>query len=587
MNDLSKLLEGRRWRRGRLWRAPPLALAVTLVFAGPLSMPRAETTAAPDPVASRPVAVGEYLAARFADSANDSRAAIKHYLAVLEHNPDNLALLRRALSLAVRGGEMKQALVLADRLKANAASSAIAGLLQVLRDTRDGHYAAALKELDGPEGNGFNQLLETVVRAWVLAGQKKFSEALGALDKMKSQRALGRFRDYHAALLLDFAGRPAKAEVAYQAVVDRGEASTRTILAYGNFLARQGRRDDEKALYDEFLAKFPGSPLIAAAEAAIAGRKKPVARLVGSPAAGIAEGLFFTAQALSPGTGRAASVIYLRLALFLRPDFDDGRFLLGNVLENVGLPGDAIEEYTRIGSRSPLHWLASLQLAAAYNALDRQPEAIKVLDGLIAKKPDDVQALTMMGNVRRESEDYSAAVKFYDRAIAASGEFSASHWVLFYTRGIAYEQTDRWDLAEKDFQRALELQPNQPLVLNYLGYSWIDQNRNFDKASEMIEKAAELRPNDGYIVDSLGWSRYRLGAYEEAVETLERAVLLQPEDPTINDHLGDAYWKVGRFREARFQWQHALARDPDAKQAIAIRDKLQAGLVTVKNLEPR
>ena len=153
-------------------------------------------------------------------------------------------------------------------------------------------------------------------------------------------------------------------------------------------------------------------------------------------------------------------------------------------------------------------------------------------------------------------------------------------WALYYSRGIAYERSNQWNLAEADLEHALELKPDQPLVLNYLGYSWIDRGEKLHRGLKMIEKAVELRPDDGYIVDSLGWAHYRLGDYASAVEYLEKALELVPEDPTINDHLGDAYWKSGRMTEARYQWRRALQFKPDKEDVKPIEAKLDRGLPT-------
>src|SRR5213078_2154909 len=146
-------------------------------------------------------------------------------------------------------------------------------------------------------------------------------------------------------------------------------------------------------------------------------------------------------------------------------------------------------------------------------------------------------------------------------------------------RGICNERSKQWASAEGDFKRALELSPEQAHVLNYLGYSWIDQGVNLDEGMRMIRRAVEQRPDDGYIVDSLGWAYYRIHNYDEAVKQLERAVELKPEDPTINDHLGDAYWRVGRVLEARFQWSHARDLKPESEDLAKIESKLKSGLV--------
>ncbi|MEO1239893.1 MAG: tetratricopeptide repeat protein, partial [Pseudomonadota bacterium] len=155
------------------------------------------------------------------------------------------------------------------------------------------------------------------------------------------------------------------------------------------------------------------------------------------------------------------------------------------------------------------------------------------------------------------------------------------HWVVHFARGITHEREDRWEEAEADFRKALELNPGQPQVLNYLGYSFVEMNTNMEEALELIEQAVEGRPDSGFITDSLGWALYRLGRYDEAVVHMERAVELEPVDPIINDHLGDVYWAVGRHREAEFQWHRALSFEPEEEDAERIRRKLEVGLDVV------
>ncbi len=131
---------------------------------------------------------------------------------------------------------------------------------------------------------------------------------------------------------------------------------------------------------------------------------------------------------------------------------------------------------------------------------------------------------------------------------------------------------------EPDFQKAIELDPEQGAVLNYLGYSWLDQNMHIPEAFDLIKKAVKLRPNDGYIIDSLGWAYYMQKDYETAVKHLDKAVELRPEDPTLNDHLGDVYWRLGRKLEAKFQWTQALSLNPEPEDAEKIKKKVAEGL---------
>jgi tetratricopeptide (TPR) repeat protein len=237
----------------------------------------------------------------------------------------------------------------------------------------------------------------------------------------------------------------------------------------------------------------------------------------------------------------------------------------------------ALEEWTR--ERVPLQWARTqINLAYALNDLDRTTEAFDLLEELAASAPEGIYALVRLGDLLRHDENYEEAEKAYSRAIARIDGLRREHWALFYARGITYERTERWRQAEADFIKALELEPEQPFVLNYLGFSWAEMGLNLDRAKDMLNRAAELRPNDGFIIDSLGWLHYRLGEYQNAVVHLKRAVQLQPNSPEINDHLGDAYWQIGRQRDARAQWERTLTLELDQETKLQIEHKLKSGL---------
>jgi Flp pilus assembly protein TadD len=183
-----------------------------------------------------------------------------------------------------------------------------------------------------------------------------------------------------------------------------------------------------------------------------------------------------------------------------------------------------------------------------------------------------------LGNILRGRKEFAECADVYTKAVDTISKPEKPNWVLYYFRGICYERSKQWPKSEADMKKALELYPEQPLVLNYLGYSWIDQGINLDEGMRMIQRAVEQRADDGYIVDSLGWAYFRIGNYEQAVKNLEHAVELKPEDPTINDHLGDAYWKIGRQLEARFQWSHARDLKAEPDELVKIEEKLKVGL---------
>ena len=271
---------------------------------------------------------------------------------------------------------------------------------------------------------------------------------------------------------------------------------------------------------------------------------------------------------------------YANLALALDPELHAARVLIGELLQSQERHADAIAVYREVPEDSAYGWVVALRIAEELHELEQTDAAISGLEALAEAKPERFEPWYRIGNFERSRENWEVAAEAYEEAVARVGEIEERHWALLYFRGIAYERSKQWPEAEADFLKALELNPEQPYVLNYLAYSWVEHKTNLDQAEEMLLKAVELRPDDGYIVDSLGWVYYRLGRFEEAVQQLERAVELRPMDPTINDHLGDAYWRTGRLREAEVQWQRALSLNPTEEgQADKIRRKLEEGML--------
>jgi Flp pilus assembly protein TadD len=273
-----------------------------------------------------------------------------------------------------------------------------------------------------------------------------------------------------------------------------------------------------------------------------------------------------------------AALIYARLALDLSPHFALAQMLVGEIRDAQERPAEALALYQAIDPQSPYAWMAQLRAALELDALDRTDEAVAKLKSLAADRPTRSEPLIELGDILRSHKRFAEAVSAYDEAATRIPHPQPDDWRLFYSRGVAEERSNNWPRAEADLKQALALQPNQPLVLNYLGYSWIDRGENLNDALGMIKHAVDLRPNDGYIVDSLGWAYFRLHDFDHATEYLERAIELLPADPTINDHLGDAYWRAGRQAEARYQWQRALQFQPEADEIKGIQAKLDHGL---------
>lgn len=528
---------------------------------------------------------GAYLAGRHAAAQNDSSQAAIFYERALRDQPDDPIILERAFTAALTAGDMDRAVPLARRLSAIDPAERMARLTLALTALRDGRYDDASKEMDAASPGPFTALVGTLTHAWAAVGSGDRAAALERISAFEGRAAFALFRAYHEALMLDVLGDSEGAGEAYNRAMDAsGGSSIRVVQAYASYLSRAGRTEEAAGVLVAFLQMAGGHPL-AEFELRSVAAGDTLPPLVANASEGVAEALYGLGSALASDTTSNLAELYLNLALYLRPDFDIARSLLAGAYEAQKRWQDAVAAYDRIGKSSPLHLNARIQTAMALDKMDREADAARVLRSLARDYPDRIEPYVALGDIHRAKEKYAEAAAEYQRAIELAGEPAERDWTLYYARGICFERLGEWDKAERDLKLALSLSNEHPLVLNYLGYSWIEQQHRLDDALEMIEKAVEQRPNDGYIVDSLGWARYRLGQYDLAVKYLERAVELQPGDPTINEHLGDAYWKVGRRIEARYQWRHALAMDPEPAREAILRTKLDFGLEAGEGLE--
>ncbi len=524
---------------------------------------------------------GNYLAARHAGKHLDASAAARYYSRALATRPDDQSLLERAFLLELNSGDVADAVTLGRRIIEIRPDDRLARLVLAVEAMRVGAYARAREHVQAAGPGPLTDLVNRLIIAWSYAGEGDTSRGLSMLAGLSAVEGLDLYRTFHSALMLDLAGRMTDAESNYdEAMQLSNRTSIRVVEAYGRFLEHDRRYKQAAAVYETFLLEVGNHPLIAASLYRAQREERNVARLVPSARAGAAESIYALAGALAREDERGPDLplVYMRLALHLRSDFDIAQSLLADLLEQGNRTQDAVAAYRGVSRESPLWANARIRIAHNLNRLEKRDEAIRVLQDVIDVAPENIDVLVSIAEMLHANEHYGASADYYARAIDQIDEIEPRHWALFYQYGIVLERSKRWDEAEVYLRRALELQPEQPYVLNYLGYSWIDQGVNLDEAMQMIRSAAAQEPENGYIIDSLGWGYYRLGDYESAVTHLERAVLLEPGDPIINDHLGDAYWQVGRELEARFQWSHALALDPEPDLEAKVERKLIVGL---------
>ena len=529
-------------------------------------------------------ASGAYLAGRQAASQSDFAQASQYYVKALARDRNNPELMEGAVLSFLSLGQIKRGVPIAKAIEQAGLRSQTGSMILVtdlvMREDFDGVIAR-----DG-ENDGIGPLVDTLVSAWAKLGQGKAAAAFEEFDEVTKQPGMAGFAIYHKAMAYGVVGDFDSADKLFSDKEAGAASSTRRgAMARAEVLSQLDRNADAIASLKLAFGAARDPELSKLIEALEAGEMVPFTQ-VKSVRDGVAEVFYSLAGALRNEASAEYTLLYGRVAYALRPEHIDALLLNAELLEELGQHDLAIEAYKKVPVDHTASHAAELGRAAALRRAGKPDAAIEVLEQLARRFPDMAIVHSTLGDVLRGQDAHSEAVVSYDKALELTPDDARGRWFVLYARAIAHERLDRWELAEADFRAALVLNPNQPQVLNYLGYSLVEKQVNLDEALNMIERAVAAQPDRGFIVDSLGWALFRLGRYSEAVVHMENAVALMPVDPVVNDHLGDVYWSVGRIREAEFQWSRALSfvdltdadgeADPDR-----IRRKLERGLDAV------
>lgn len=564
-----------------LWRGllnTVTAVGIVAIWASFSSNLLAKTAAEAE---AGPVLIGNYLSGRFARAGHEPERAAQFYASALEREENDTVLLEHTFQMETAAGRFDRAVPLAERLAALQPQNRMARTVLGLAAFKAGDYAKASEHMKAAGEGPIGELTSTITRAWIKQAAGDTQAALDIIDAPKQADWAQFYLYYHRGLIADVNGRFNEARSAFEKVFKQDSRTLRTALAYAHSAANAGDTTLAKSILKEHLDRQQGDghPLARALRDRIAAGER-VGLLLKTPAEGLSEVFYGLGEALTGEGGVNLGIVYLQLALYVTPDHPFALAALSNTFEGLKKFEAANDTYDRIPRGTPLQSSIDIRKAFNLNSLDQVDEAKALLQTVANAEPADLRPLEAIGNIMRARKRYGEAVEYYSKAIDLVPKPEKRHWAYFYSRGTCHERLKNWPLAEADLQTALTLFPDQPLVLNYLGYSWVDQGLNLKQGLALIEKAVSLRPDDGYIVDSLGWAHFKLGDFREAVKYLERAVELRPDDPTLNDHLGDALWRVGREYEARFQWDQALSLKPEPEDVDKIKSKLEKGLPT-------
>ncbi len=522
---------------------------------------------------------GNFLAGQFAQNRSDWANASDYFLGILGEKPNQFEIQRRVMALEMGSGHYDKAIDIAQKILKDPSEpdKALATLLISLSRFKEGRFDEALKNIELYKNDALGVAILPLIKTWAEAGQGKAN-----IDRLKDSPSLL----YQAVLVAAYAK-----DTAALAQLAKSYDFTKTptpiarlediaaIFAHYNekaeaieiYRALKAGIPDRAAIYDEKLKSIESGTIL------------NLPKQTESPQIGLSEAIFDMAQILSNGYSDSAR-LFAHMSIYLNPANPSSYELLAQIATDNKLYTEATNYLSKIDTSQSLdkknqiaRQIALLQVSAGH-----PDEAIRILKDL-SETQNNVDAQIQIGDIYRNLEQFKDALDAYNKAYDMIGNnITAQNWELSFARGMTNERLKNWEQAEKDLKTALLFQPDQPYVLNYLGYSWADQGVNLDKAAEMIEKAVRLKPDDGSIVDSLGWIYFRMGQYDKAVLVLEKASQLSPTEPEINDHLGDAYWRVGRKSEAKFQWKRASSFTKDENTISRIQNKIDNGLPEIE-----
>lgn len=517
--------------------------------------------------------VGDYLAGFHAMQNNDYHKASNYFSDSIQNGkPDNY-LQSKTLTLLLVSGKYDEAFDVASKIY-KADESAISGLTLIVKNAGKGDFARAAQISEELKKAGQSTIIHQLVYAWTKLGEGNKLAAQDIIEKLHKTGSIPGLTSYHYALISELAGNDAKAEMLYRDIIKQNNYTNAIATAAYRFFDKQG---DEKAK-KEIASKFIDS------ENFLQYHK------ISNAKEGIAEAFLGVAGIIMHEYRSDKSAAFFRLALYLNADLQEAKMLLGTILTNEGDLYGANKVLEKIKPESYLKSYARLAIARNYRSMGDDQKAINAYKELLNQENSKLDALVSLGDIERSAKNWEEAVEYYSEAIndfesnltkeeQKSGTPDLSrYWAVYFARGVAYERLKDWEKAEADMRKALEVQPDQPEVLNYLAYTWVDKETNLEEAKEMILKAHEQRPDDAHILDSVGWTYFKLGDLEKAEEYVEYSASIIPYDPTVNDHLGDIYWAIGRKTEAKYQWQRALENDPEEGKIAELKAKLEQSI---------
>ena len=534
---------------------------------------------------------GAYLAGRVANIRNDFPIAVEYYKIVLDKKPDSSEINNWLYVLMTASGNLEEAATYAQKEIDNKKFGVMAPLVVASYAFKHDDFARVHQVLKVQNDKVYHQLVYPFLEAWAYVGENKELEALQTLDKIVNKGSdIQTLKLFHKGLIYDYFNQPEEANKQFAEIIKTfpQEMSFRKLEVIADFYIRRNMTEQAELLTKKFVNDSSLSVLLADIKERVKNKKSKPDVAIDTVQKGVADIMFnLNVMFRLAKLDNMFAVLFNGMSIYLNPDYDATKISMASVLEGNGFYEIANDYYRKVKPDSGYYYIAQTRIILKQHKNKKLSDAEKTLADLLKVYPNDAQLWSEYGNILSSLDDYSGAINAYKKSLSLLPENDKNNWSIFYALGVTYDQNGEKDKGEDILLKALEMSDRDAIVLNYIGFSWLEEGKNIDEAGNMIYEAYNKYPLDGHIIDSLGWLFYRIGNYEKAVEYLEQASDMNPANAVISDHLGDAYWMNGRKNEALFQWNHSLVlkEDADMTNHKTIKAKAENGLLNVKVLK--
>ncbi len=524
---------------------------------------------------------GSYIAGQFAEKEGDFRNASYYYIDLISRGETEREIIKRSIIYSALSGNFEVATAISRKIDDLELNYPVANLVIFAEAIKNKENRKILESFERNK-KSFPAIFQNVAEFWILIINDEKDEAFKLINSLSiNNKAQLQIVHYNQLLAYVYFNEYEQAKTLYENV-DFSDFlfDSESALA----LLEYFQKDIESKVFDSMVKKIRLASDNAYYISALMDRLtngEEIKSIRISPYKQIAEIFFRWSQSVPlQGKNSINKPFYLSIANFADPASSFLKFKAATVLfdtENYRLSKEILDNF----SKNDLFYMDSIvEKTYAIEQIDSEKTALEYIEKFISDGFKNARLLKTYGSLQRSQRLYKEAIKSYTGAIEAAKRevYTESIWPILFLRGISFERSKDWGLAEADFISALELSPDQPQILNYMGYSLLERKEKLDQAMRMISLAAEKAPESYHIIDSLGWAYYKSGEFEKALLYLERAMELESTDPIVNDHLGDVLWMLGRKREAQFQWKKSLSFKPEPVDQKNTEDKLTFGL---------